>query len=267
MSKPTVHIRALRKWKMDLIESEFYVYTDHKTLLNFNTQKDLSSRQARWIEELAIYNCKFVYVKGKENSAADALSRYPHTLAPDLKSAEKKAQHPYIYSTEDRMVTLINSVNPLHHCVNVLSNPNSHLPNTYELKIHNNLINELKDAYKTDKWCQTSKGMPDLNIRDGLWFMGKRLIIPDCKVREYIFATAHDTLGHFGFSKTYESIRESYFWPNMRTDLEEGDIPSCIETKVRRLNPPVHYTPYLSLMVDATPLPWISSVRCLWMKM
>ena len=49
-------IRALFKWKMDLVGSEFYVYTDHKTLLNFNTQKDLSRRQAQWMEELVIYN-------------------------------------------------------------------------------------------------------------------------------------------------------------------------------------------------------------------
>ena len=39
-------MRALRKWKIDLIGSEFFVYTDHKTLLNFDRQKDLSRRQA-----------------------------------------------------------------------------------------------------------------------------------------------------------------------------------------------------------------------------
>lgn len=45
----------------------------------------------------------------------------------------------------------------------------------------------------------------------------------------YLLTGAHDTLGHFGFHKTYEAIRNSYFWPNMRKDLEEGYIPSCIE--------------------------------------
>ena len=55
-------LRALRKWKVDLMGSEFLVYTDHKTLLNFNTQQELSHRQAHWMEELAIYDCKFVYV-------------------------------------------------------------------------------------------------------------------------------------------------------------------------------------------------------------
>lgn len=35
-------LQALRKWKVDLLGLEFLVYTDHKTLLNFNTQKELS---------------------------------------------------------------------------------------------------------------------------------------------------------------------------------------------------------------------------------
>ena len=39
-------LQALQKWKVNLLGSKFLVYTDHKTLLNFNTQKDLSRRQA-----------------------------------------------------------------------------------------------------------------------------------------------------------------------------------------------------------------------------
>jgi hypothetical protein len=37
---------ALKKWRSDLLESEFIVYTDHQTLENFDIQKDLSCRQA-----------------------------------------------------------------------------------------------------------------------------------------------------------------------------------------------------------------------------
>lgn len=35
-------IRALKKWRVDLLGSPFFIYMDHKTLENFNTQKDLS---------------------------------------------------------------------------------------------------------------------------------------------------------------------------------------------------------------------------------
>ena len=88
-------LRGIRKWKVDLLGSPFFVYTDHKTLLNFHTQKDLSRRQARWMEELSIYDCKFVYVKGSDNSVADALSRYPQTLVSSCSDAESSASHPY----------------------------------------------------------------------------------------------------------------------------------------------------------------------------
>ena len=68
-------VRALRKWKVDLIGSPFLVYTDHKMLLNFHTQHDFSRRQARWMEELAIYDSKFVYVKGELFRATLLLTR------------------------------------------------------------------------------------------------------------------------------------------------------------------------------------------------
>jgi len=39
-------IRALKKWRVDLLGSLFFIYTDNKTLENFNVQKDLSCCQA-----------------------------------------------------------------------------------------------------------------------------------------------------------------------------------------------------------------------------
>jgi hypothetical protein len=49
------------------------------------------------------------------------------------------------------------------------------------------------------------------------------------KVHELLFHLAHDILGHFGFAKTYGSLRESFYWPNMRHDLEQAYIPACAD--------------------------------------
>jgi len=81
-------------------------------------------------------------------------------------------------------------------------------------------------------WCQkllfASCGMPNLQVCNGLWYLDDRLIVPaGCGVRQEIFCMAYDTLGHFGFRKTYNLIHSSYFWPNMQKDLKEGYIPSC----------------------------------------
>jgi hypothetical protein len=40
-------IHVLKKWRTDLLGNHFYVYTDHRTLENFDTQGNLSRRQLR----------------------------------------------------------------------------------------------------------------------------------------------------------------------------------------------------------------------------
>ena len=49
--------------------------SDHNSLQHFFTQRTLSPRQVRWMEELAEYDIEIEYVKGKQNVVADALSR------------------------------------------------------------------------------------------------------------------------------------------------------------------------------------------------
>lgn len=70
-------ICALKKWQVDLLGSPFFIYTNHKTFQNFNTQKDLSCHQAHWMELMSQYDAKIIYVKGKDNMVADTLSRLP----------------------------------------------------------------------------------------------------------------------------------------------------------------------------------------------
>ena len=55
-------IHALKKWRSDLLGMEIFVYTDHRTLKNFDTQKDLSRRQLRWKEFMSQYDMTIVYI-------------------------------------------------------------------------------------------------------------------------------------------------------------------------------------------------------------
>lgn len=73
-------------------------------------------------------------------------------------------------------------------------------------------------------------GMPYLKNESGYWFLNNRLIIPWVEnIQEHLYCLTHDNFGHFGFSKTYALIRESYFWPGMCTDLENSYVPLCVE--------------------------------------
>ena len=50
------------------------IYTDHKSLKCFFTQKKLNMRQGRWLELIKDYDCEINYHPGKANVIADALS-------------------------------------------------------------------------------------------------------------------------------------------------------------------------------------------------
>jgi Integrase zinc binding domain len=70
--------------------------------------------------------------------------------------------------------------------------------------------------------------MSSVSERDGFWFIGSRLIIPNVPhVREALYYLAHDALGHFGADKSYAALRHSYYWSNMRKHLEQAYVPSC----------------------------------------
>ena len=60
-----------------MLGSTIYVYTDHKTLLNFDGQKDLSWRQLQWQEYILQYELCMHYIQGKDNMVTDALSQLP----------------------------------------------------------------------------------------------------------------------------------------------------------------------------------------------
>jgi hypothetical protein len=66
---------ALKIWRHYLYGEKCEIYTDHKSLKYFFTQKELNMRQRRWLELIKDYDCEINYHPGKANVVADALSR------------------------------------------------------------------------------------------------------------------------------------------------------------------------------------------------
>lgn len=191
-------IRALKKWRSDLLGSHFIVYTDHRTLENFDTQKDLSRRQLRWQEFMSQYDMTITYIRGEDNTVADALSRLPPNCFPG--EAEQVA------------TTAVNAI--------------------LSISTDQEILTMIKDGYREDEFCKrvATTNMTGWRQSNGLWYIGDRLLIPRVtSIRETLFRLAHDTLGHFGADKSYASLRDAYYWPNMRRDLEQAYIPSCVD--------------------------------------
>ncbi|MCO5595420.1 hypothetical protein L7F22_049462 [Adiantum nelumboides] len=80
-------VHALNKWRHYLLSQIFELVTDHKSLKWIFTQPELNMRQRRWVEFLQEFNFEIKFRPGKENQAADALSRRVATLAISLLSS------------------------------------------------------------------------------------------------------------------------------------------------------------------------------------
>lgn len=251
-------IRALKKWRMDLLGSPFFIYTDHKTLENFNTQKDLLRRQARWMELMSQYDAKIVYLKGDDNCVADVLSRLPYEN--ELQLAEDTAKHPYSYCADNEPLTSVASIHTgdfpsvMKAAESLAKSPDlTSINSTLNISADKHILQQIKDGYESDPWCKklhaATLSWPGLQQKNELWYVGDHLIIPRTgSIREALFQLAHDSLGHFGFDKSYGSLRSSYYWPNMQRDLEKGYVASCPEcqrNKSTTLKPigPLHPLP------------------------
>jgi hypothetical protein len=143
-------ICALKKWHCDLLGSNFTIYTDHQTLWNFDMQKELSKRQARWMEYMSQYDCTINYINGNDNCVADALSHLPNSV--------------------DRHTSIVASV--------------------FEIRSDSVFVQDIKDGYHTDPWCRAlatdlACGMTDsklgLTLCNRLIFISQCLVIPKHK--------------------------------------------------------------------------------------
>ena len=68
--------------------------TNHKGLIYLLNQKNLSSRQARWLEKISAFDFEVVYIPGSENVVADALSRlYANDSPGTVRAASEHTCH------------------------------------------------------------------------------------------------------------------------------------------------------------------------------
>ena len=66
---------VLKIWRHYLYGEKCFIYTDHKSVKYFPSQRELNLRQRRWMELIKDYDCVIDYHPEKANVLADALSR------------------------------------------------------------------------------------------------------------------------------------------------------------------------------------------------
>ena len=87
-------IETMLRYRDILQGVKFRWFTDHKGLIHLVHQKNLSGRQARWMEKIGEFDFDVIYVPGAENILSDALSRiYSNDAKGTVRASEEYTAH------------------------------------------------------------------------------------------------------------------------------------------------------------------------------
>ena len=203
----------------------FIARTDHDALRWLTNFKEPSGQVARWLEKLAEFDFKVQSRPGKRHGNADGLSRRPGQAAgvPEVSAVEiadtnsDGAWCPTWTAVELRSLQL---ADPAIRHVLSWRESRSDPPPKEELQGLSRTVHNLCSHWEV------------LEIRNGVLYRRYEnedgttseplLVVPRCLVND-VLTSLHDspTSGHLGITKTLAKVRERFYWPGQRQDVEE----------------------------------------------
>ncbi|KAL4022764.1 hypothetical protein IC575_016509 [Cucumis melo] len=198
-----VVVFALKIWRHYLYGEKIQIFTDHKSLKYFFTQKELNMRQRRWLELVKDYNCEILYHPSKANVVVDALSR--------------KVSHSAV---------LITRQSPLHRDFE-----------RAEIAVSVGAITS--QLAQLTRWLAKAEQAVEFFISsDGGFLFERRLCVPtDSAVKTELLIEAHNSpfSMHPGSTKMYQDLKRVYLWRNMKRKVAEFVSKCLVSQQVKAL--------------------------------
>ena len=202
-----------------------------------------SGSLTKWVQKLGQYDFEIQHQKGKMHGNADALSRRLCDEMPCRYCDKRDIQEATICEVMNLSETTTKHV--IRTTSSQLSN-SSESQNFEEAQRQDPeicvIIQLLEKSTKKPFWDEVSSYSPAVKVYWGQWEslhlidgklyrcldttppeMPRRQLIVPRKLRRTVLEQLHNshTGGHFGVTKTLGKVRERYFWPYCRKDVEE----------------------------------------------
>jgi hypothetical protein len=196
---------ALKGWRHFLHGAKCELYTDHKSLKYFFTQKELNMRQQRWLELIKDYDLTINYTPEKANVVADALSRKSIDTQPMNRELTKELLMDLEWlEIQCLEVQSLGSLSTMR----VMEERHSDLKYTIFRR-------QGEDAFIAKEICRIEEGRPSefhLGDFNSLWFHD-RICVPDIpEIKELILKEAHEMPYsiHPRSTKMYMDLKELF---------------------------------------------------------
>lgn len=225
-------IRCLEAWDHELRSvRRFTVTTDHRNLQYFSSYRRLSERHMRWQEFLNRFTFEIHYRPGRENGAADSLSRREQDVPKDDRDERLKARE---------ICLLPNTMfkdNAIKDAINLAPVVEG---NTEERQDDTPLHDLWREGRNTDERYAAVKESIQRGDRKFPNHIGVKISMSECKVendevlfkgrrwvpsfeplKTWLIQDVHDSplTGHPGKEATYSILARTLFWPNMSNDI------------------------------------------------
>lgn len=264
----------------------FEVRTDNNPLTYVLTSAKLDATGHRWLAALSTYNFSLKYRSGAQNIDADALSRRPHPSPiqesewEDIPATGVRAMCQMSAVTKQKNLQYGRAIDLLGISPQAIPQPYCNLASLSVKNMPFVSLTELSTAQQEDPgigqvWSALSKGnitqvdktkhracslmlreWDRLKMQKGVMYRiisppGKprcsQLVLPE-KYRDTVMKSLHDDSGHLGLDKTYGLIKDRFYWPRMKSEIEDY-CKSCVRC-IKRKTLPKRVAPLSHLQSD-----------------